>query len=300
MSSRYTAAMLAELVGVPPAQVRAWQRRGWLVAIEETHRLAQFDFTELTVARQLADLHRAGATSKLLARKLAEINRRFPDVARPLAELSLVLDGKKLLVRRAGGLIEPGGQLRIDFDGLTEANQDEPRPTIPASGLFLARTAPAQADPMAPEQLANWAADFEEAGDLAAAAEYYRAALAAGGPQPVLCFHLAEVLYRAGDLTAARERYFMALELDEEYLEARANVGCVLLELGEKELAAAAFEGALDLHEGYSDVHYHLAKLYDELARAADAERHWARFLDLAPDSPWADEARERLGVEGA
>lgn len=294
MSSRYTAAMLAELVGVHAAQVRAWQRRGWLVAVEETHRLAEFDFTELTVARQLADLHRAGATSKLLARKLAEINRRFPDVARPLAELSLVLDGKKLLVRRAGGLIEPGGQLRLDFDGLEEAGHDEPH-TIPASGLFLARGAPALADRAPPEQLSAWAADFEEAGDLAAAAEYYRAALAAGGPQPVLCFHLAEVLYRAGDLTAARERYFMSLELDEDYLEARANVGCVLLELGEKELAAAAFEGALDLHEGYSDVHYHLAKLYDELARAADAERHWARFLDLAPDSPWADEARERL-----
>ena len=36
---RYTAAMLAELVGVPVSRVRAWQNRGWLVPSEETHRL---------------------------------------------------------------------------------------------------------------------------------------------------------------------------------------------------------------------------------------------------------------------
>src|SRR5438105_2885027 len=80
------------------------------------HRLAYFDFQELTVARQLAALVKAGATPRLIARKLAEIERRFPDVTRPLAELSLVLDGRSLLVRKGGELLEPGGQLRIDFD----------------------------------------------------------------------------------------------------------------------------------------------------------------------------------------
>ena len=73
---------------------------------------------------------------------------------------------------------------------------------------------------------------------------------------------MAEVLYRAGDLPAARERYFMALELDEHYVEARANLGCVLLDLGEKELALAAFSGALKLHELYADVHYHAARAW--------------------------------------
>ena len=74
-------------------------------------------------------------------------------------------------------------------------------------------------------------AELDEAGDLRSAAEMYRAALAAGGPQPELCFQLAEVLYRADELSAARERYFMAIELDEDYVEARVNLGCVLLEL---------------------------------------------------------------------
>lgn len=296
MTSRYTAAMLAELVGVHVSRVRAWQRRGWIVPVEETHRLAYFDFAELNVARQLAELHRGGLSPQRIARRLAEIERRFPDVKRPLAELTLVVEGRQLLVRRGEGLIEPRGQLRIDFDALEGETDDAPA-TILSPAVFLSRETAALPDRAAPQQLATWAAELDEAGDLRGAIEMYRAALAAGGPQPVLCFQLAEVLYRSGDLAAARERYFMALELDEDYVEARANLGCTLLDLGEKDLAVAAFEGALRSHEPYADVHYHLARTLDDLGRADEAVSHWQRFLELAPDSPWSDEAHERLGT---
>jgi tetratricopeptide (TPR) repeat protein len=296
-SNRYTCAMLAELVGVHVSRVRSWQRRKWIVPTEVHHRLAYFDFRELTVARQLAELHRRGAKPKQIERALAEIGRRFPDVARPLAELTLVVDGPALLVRRGNELVEPGGQLRMDFDSLAPAG-NELSDTIPSPGLFLSRATPLLPEQAAPQQLTAWAAELEEAGNLTAAAEMYRAALAAGGPQPELCFHLAEVLYRAGDLAAARERYFMALELDENYVEARANLGCVLLDLGEKDLAASAFAGALHSHEAYADVHYHLARTLDDLDRRVEALGHWRRFIDLAPDSPWSDEARERLATE--
>ena len=90
----------------------------------------------------------------------------------------------------------------------------------------------------------------------------------------------------------------MALELDEDYVEARANLGCLLLELGETDLAISAFAGALRSHEAYADVHYHLARTLDELNRREEAAAHWRRFVELAPESPWAEEARERLGSE--
>ena len=288
--------MLAELVGVHISRIRSWQRRGWLVPVQQMHRLAYFDFQELTVARQLAELQRGGATPRWLAKNLALIERKFPDVTRPLAVLRLMIEGRTLLVRRGDDLVEPGGQLRIDFDAASRDAEIEPPPTLPSPAIFLARQpllAPAEA---APAQLLAWAAELDEAGDLKQAAEMYRAALVAGGPQPELCFHLAEVLYRAGDLAGARERYFAALELDEDYVEARANLGCLLLELGETELAISAFTGALRSHEGYADVHYHLARTLDELGRRTEAATHWRRFIELAPDSPWADEARERLG----
>jgi hypothetical protein len=35
----------------------------------------------------------------------------------------------------------------------------------------------------------------------------------------------------------------------------------------------------------------------DDLGRAPEAALHWQRFLELAPDSPWADEAHDRLPV---
>src|SRR5438477_665834 len=152
-SGLYTAAMLAELVGVHVSRVRSWQRRGWIVPVEQKHRLAYFDFQELTVARQLAALAKAGATPRFIARKLAEIGRQFPDVSRPLAELSLVLDGRSLLVRKGGELVEPGGQLRIDFDALAVDEADDSPAAILSPGVFLSRQSAALPDQAAPEQL---------------------------------------------------------------------------------------------------------------------------------------------------
>ena len=104
------------------------------------------------------------------------------------------------------------------------------------------------------------------------------------------CFQLAELLYRIGDLHAARERYYMAIELDEDYVEARANLGCVLVELGQRDLAIAAFEGALSLHADYADVHYHLARTLDvsisSLFRAQDFRTISPRWLSSSPPMP--------------
>jgi len=122
-----------------------------------------------------------------------------------------------------------------------------------------------------------------------------RAAMAAAGPTAEACFQLAELFYRLGDVSAARERYYMAIELDEDYVEARANLGCVLAETGRLELAVAAFQGALAFHGDYADVHYHLARALTELGDRKKAQQHWQAFIRLAPDSPWAEEAREHL-----
>ena len=294
--SLYTPAMLAELLAVNVALVRSWQRRGWIVPGREEHRLAYFDFAEVAIARQLAELHRAGIAPARIARKLAEIKRRQPQVQRPLAELAIVVDGRQILVRESAGLVEPSGQLRIDFAAFEADPGDEEAPaTIATPAMFLSRGTSA-GEAVGPQRLVEWAGELEESGDLTAAAEMVRAALAAGGPRAELCFQLAELLYRQGETRAARERYYMAIELDEDYVEARANLGCVLAETGQIELAIAALQGAIAHHEAYADAHYHLARTFDQAQQAAAAEAHWQRFLELAPDSPWADEARQRLG----
>ena len=298
----YTPAMLAELLGVPVAVVRRWHRRGLIHPVREVRRLPYFDFQEVATARRLAELLAAGASPKAIERKLAELGRYLPHVQRPLAQLSVIVEGKDILLREGDGLIEPGGQLRFDFDAVATlglAAEPSLEDDAPGDAAVVAVSLPLRLEtaegPLSAGQMASAAAELEEAGQLEAAAEMYRALMAAEGPRPEPCFMLAELLYRSGDLGAARERYYMAVELDEDYVEARANLGCVLAEQGHRELAAAAFEGALRYHPDYADAHYHLARTFDELGRRNDAECHWRAFLDHAPDSPWADQARARL-----
>lgn len=283
VSRLHTPAILAELVGVSVSVVRRWHRRGLIQPAREVHRLPYFDFAEVAVARRLAELTSAGASTVAIERAVAELQRQAPHAKRPLAELPTVVEGKQLLLWRDDGLIEPSGQRRFDFDSDAEA---EP-PSVLAH--------PHSDAPTSPEQLLSYAGELEESGQLAEAAEMYRAVLAAAGPTPDVCFLLAELLYRQGDLSAARERYSMAIELDEDFVEARANFACVLAELGERELALAALAGALRFHPDYSDAHYHSARLLDDVGRREEALEHWQRFLELSPDSPWGDEARERV-----
>ena len=273
----YTPAMLAELLGVSVAVIRRWRRRGLIVPVREVRRLPYFDFQEVATARRLAELLAAGVSPRAIERQLESLARCLPNVTRPLAQLSVIVQGKEILLRQGDGLLEPGGQLRFDFD----AWEGEPTPQ--------------QAVPTSAEQMCRLAAELEEDGQLAAAAEMYRAVMAAAGPKAEICFQVAELLYRQGDLSGARERYYMAVELDEDYVEARANLGCVLAETGQRELAVAAFEGALRYHPDYADVRYHLARTLDEMHERDRAEEHWRAFAAQAPDSPWAEEARSRL-----
>ncbi len=297
----YTPAMLAEILGVPIGVIRRWHRRGLIVPVREVRRLPYFDFKEVATARRLAELLAAGVSPQAIERKLEALARYLPGVQRPLAQLSVIIEGQEILLRQGDGLVEPGGQLRFDFEAAetgepetgqgAEAPGRRAEPVVPSTGRIEDRR-----PPFSSQEMCRMAADLEDHGQLEAAVEMYRAALAAAGPVPEICFQVAELLYRLGDLHGARERYYMTIELDEDYVEARANLGCLLAELGQHQLAVAAFRGALVYHGDYADAHYHLAKTLDELGDRAEAEAYWEAFLNLAPDSPWADEARIRLG----
>ncbi len=305
----YTPAMLADLLEIPIAIIRRWGRRGLIKPAKVVHRLPYYDFQEVATARRLADLLASGMTPAAIEKKLEQLARFVPDVERPLAQLTTIIEGKEILLRQGEGLVEPGGQMRFDFDAWEEdaRSQEEDAPAVILSPHEEATVDPAEADeedtvvaptppsmPF-PDSILNHAAELEEAGMLDEAVDAYHAALAAGGPNAETCFMLAELLYRTGDAAGARERYYMTIELDENHVEGRANLGCVLAESNQHELAVAAFEGALKYHPDYPDVHYHLARTLDEIGRGEEANTHWQKFLTLAPDNPWAEEAHDRL-----
>ncbi|MDZ7618413.1 MAG: MerR family transcriptional regulator, partial [Patescibacteria group bacterium] len=90
----YTPAMLADLLGIPVAVVRRWHRRGLIHPVREVRRLPYFDFQEVATARRLAELLAAGASPAAVERKLAELSRYQPQVERPLAQLSVIVEGR--------------------------------------------------------------------------------------------------------------------------------------------------------------------------------------------------------------
>jgi tetratricopeptide (TPR) repeat protein len=298
----YTAAMLAELVRVPIAAIRQWHRSGAIRSVREVRRLAYFNFEEVRVARKLAQLLHAGCSVSTVNRQLSSLSRLLVDVPRPLADPAVVVEGRRLFVRRGEGLAEPSGQLLIDFDVARPQAIDSGPVAIPfvaQDSLRRAANRPRDSHPAAAQDLRALAADLEASGQPAQAAEAYRAVLFSGEATAEDHFALAELLYLGGDLSAARERYYVAIELDEDFVEARSNLGCVLAEEGEVGLAEAAFRGALEYHPDYADAHYHLARLLDRANRSGEAIIHWQLFMNLAPASPWADEAKERIEVGG-
>jgi tetratricopeptide (TPR) repeat protein len=300
----YTPAMLAGLIGVPVSKVRYWHRRGLLTASRTVHRLAYFDYAQVAAARQLKDWLDGGVRLADLETQLASLSRLVGPVDESLGSLNVVAEGRHLVARQGATLIDAAGQQRIDFP---TADADDFAATTVALPVAALGPLPADASTEAGEpgsgqhvtldELLDSAAQQEDAGRLDEAIQTCRAALVAFGAKAEICFALAELLYRGGDVSAARERYYMAIELDEDYVEARSNLGCILAELGQFELAVAAFEGALASHGEYPDVHYHLARTLDDLGRAVEAEIHWRSFLSLSPGSPWSEEARDRLAA---
>jgi tetratricopeptide (TPR) repeat protein len=302
----YTPAMLANVLNISVSTIRRWYRCGWIVPARTVHRLPFFSFAEMNVCRQIIRLLAENLTEAKLQRRLLRVSKALPDVARPLADLHLLVDGETWLVRSGEHLQEPNGQRRFEF-------HDDPAPDdaaldtavahvpFPAAQEPLILAFPAHSRTFSPtvDMLLATAEDYEAAGELQLATEQYRAALVAGGPLPDVNARLADCLYRLGELAAARERYSVALELDDQALEVRVSLGCVLVDLQQHALAEATFQGALALCDDCPDAHFHLAKLLDQLERRTEATYHWQAFVSVAAESPWLEIAEQRLNTTG-
>lgn len=300
----YSAALMADVLGVPAAAVRHWTRSGLLEPVRRSGSLEWFDFPQLVAGRHLARLLAGGLSLREIDAKLASL-APGGGAAAARAVARIVADGRRLSIRADGLLLGAGGQMQFAFytDRLDrDASRREALPATvpgwppaepPATPAEPAAAAAGATDEAA--EILDLADDLEAAGEFAEAAEAVRAVLQAQGPTAAVMFTLAELLYRAGDLTAARERYYATIEIDPEHMRARTSLGCVLAELGEHDLALAALEGVVRQEPDYADAHWHAAGVLAEIGRMAEARHHLRTFLELAPDSPWAAAAHDRL-----
>lgn len=278
--------MLAAAVGAPLVAIRRWTRRRYLRPNEIRERVALYDFGEATVARRLTDLLASAGSLSAVDRLVDELNHRHQAVERPLLTLSLVVEGNRVLVRDGDVFAEPSGQRVLDFDG--DKNGDDDGDDLVAIRYPEPAVEPRRA-----------ASDLRDEGRLAEAIETLRLAMLRFGAESDDHFTLGEWLYEAGEAEAARERFYAALELEGDHVEARVNLACVLAELGQTELAIAALRGAIEEHPFFADAQFHLASTLQRVGDEEAAAEHFRKFLELAPDSPWADEARRRLAESG-
>ena len=301
----YTPAMLSQLLKISVHEIRRWERAGLIKPVKKVYRLPYFDFREVTGARRLYELARAGVKLDELAAGLERLRNILPGIDRPLAQLDVLVRGRHMVYRDSAGLIEPStGQRVFDFDTAPPC-PDEPS-TIPLRPFVEDHHQSGGPLSDSPDgEFHDWtAADWHLKGcqwaddnEIDAAIECFRLALIDDPQNPAYHFSLADVLYRRGRPDAAIERYYMTVELDHNFLEAWTQLGCLLEETGQSKSAQQAFRIALDHHPDYPDAHFHMAELLDRTDRSEEAAVHWRSYLKFDQRGPWAELARQRLGI---
>ena len=120
----YTPAMLSRLLDVPVGMIRRWSRIGLIRPVRRVCRLPYFDFREVASAQRLAKLLDEGVRPEVLERSLAELSHTMVGTDRSLAQLNLLVQDEKVLLRDSHGVLNPRtGQRLLDFDSMPQPTQ---------------------------------------------------------------------------------------------------------------------------------------------------------------------------------
>ncbi len=113
----HTPAMLSRLLDVPVGMIRRWARLGLIRPVRRVCRLPYFAYQEVASARRLAMLLDQGVSADILERSLSELSHTMAGTDRSLAQLNLLVQDDKILMRDDRGVLNPRtGQRLLDFD----------------------------------------------------------------------------------------------------------------------------------------------------------------------------------------
>ncbi len=125
-----------------------------------------------------------------------------------------------------------------------------------------------------------------DSGNLAAAEQGFRAAIALDARSAQAQFGLGNAMVRQGKLAEAEAAYRAAIQADPQMSTAHANLGVVYYELNNLTKAAESFNAALRLKADDPQTLYLLGAVRIQENNLAEAERLLTRARDLAPDLP--------------
>jgi tetratricopeptide (TPR) repeat protein len=287
----FTRREVAKLLGVSEARLRSLDRTAIVSPSGQRGKQRAYTFQDLIALRATRELLAHRVRLRDVARAIGALRQALPRVTRPLQELRIVGDGRRVIVRAEEGSFEPlTGQMVLDFQ-VQSLRDDVVRMLRPETSASRARTA--YDTYVEASTLDENPATYDKAEELYARAIRLDPSLA------IAYTNLGNIRFRRGDEPGAEELYRRAIEVDPRQPEAHYNLGYVMLERGDAASAAPFFERALEGDPRFADAHFNLAMAFEQLGERAHARPHWKKYLDLEPSGTWADVAREHLGVKG-
>jgi tetratricopeptide (TPR) repeat protein len=281
---------VAKLLGVTEARLRSLDRAEIVSPSGQRGRKRAYTFQDLIALRATRELLEQRIRLRDVARAIGALRATLPRVTRPLQELRIVGDGRKVIVRSDGGAFEPlTGQMVLDFQ-VQSLRDDVVRMLRPETSPSRARTAY--------DVYVQASSLDEDPATYDQAEELYARAIRLDPSLAIAYTNLGNIRFRRGDEAAAETLYRRAIEVDPRQPEAHYNLGYVMLERGDSGSAVSHFERALDGDPRFADAHFNLAMALEQLGERARARPHWKKYLDLEPSGTWADVAREHLGVK--
>lgn len=294
--STYSLLDASSILKVSPSRLRHWKRTTLAHSDEDATEAealmrADFDFRDLVCVRAMLALVDRGISVRRIRRAVAVLQENIPDLDDPLAALRLWSDGsERIVVQHQGVLIEPEGQMVLDFGDGSDATADpasindhaanEPSPSFEEVMSMFERGCRLDSEP----------ATYKEA------MEVYRACIEIDPTFADAHCNLGAVLYNSGAPEAARRCFERCLEIDSRHVEAHFNLANLLEEAGCDEMAMSHYRQALRSDPFYAELHVNMALLYERLSAPGSAREHWRRYLQLDPMGTWSEVARQRLG----
>ena len=275
----YSAEQMCALVGIDADQLRRWEYAGLVHCSDDG-----FDFQDIVSLKTIAELVGRGVKQETIARSIQQLARILPGTDRPLAQLKLVSEPSgKVLAEVGGALVEPSGQIRLDFEGDQESSQ------------FASAPCRAIGNDLDADGWYAQAVELEEQEQFEESERAYRRAITLAPGMADAHFNLANVLLALNKREAAEERLRVAIEQEPAFKMAWYNLACLQESRGAIEEAIRSLDRAVAIDPLYADAHFNLASCYERVGQMANAAHHWKAYLSLDNSSPWAEQARRGL-----
>ena len=277
----YTRSEVRRILKISENRLRSWER------LDLCERLTEFGFADLIALKTLQKLREKRIPAARIKSSLASLSKKLAGIKRPLWDLKIVSDGKRVAVELPGGKMEAlTGQMLFDFDAsslrpVTElSNRD---------GQTVDRVRRAEDWFVRGLELEEEGASVREAMDA------YRKALELNPDAAGAWVNIGTLHYQQRELEEAERCYRQALKTSPNYALAHFNLGNICEESERLSEAVNHYRLALRLQPEYGDAHYNIALVYERAGELMRAAKHWRSYLKIDSTSPWALIARRQL-----